>query len=83
MAGKGSTRQRALSYVLGLKIKPYRFVDAGEDVGQYFVRYENPFFHGMYHKILYQKPNERIEKEILKAAKHLEWIAEGNELPTK
>jgi hypothetical protein len=75
-------RQKAINYVLGLKIKPHRFVDAGEDIDNYFVRYENPFLHGRYHKVTFAK-SEDIESNIRKAMDHLGWIAAGNEFPTR
>jgi hypothetical protein len=78
-----SIRQKALNYVLGLRIKPYRFVDAGEDIDNYFVRYENEFKHGQYFRVTFPKKTSKdIESEVLKAMNHLEWIAAGQEFPT-
>ena len=84
MSGKGTVRQRALNYVLGLKVRPYRFVDAREDPTHYFVRYENPFRHGVYRQLTFGKADFKdIELQVKEAMRHLEWIAEGREFPER
>ena len=82
-----SIRQKALNYVLSSKVKPYRFIDAKEDVYNYFVRYEEPLEYGRYHELVFAKNDEKdsreIEQDILKAMNHLSWIAAGNEFPNQ
>lgn len=79
-------RQKALRYVLASKTKPYRFIDAREDVDNYFVRYEEALEYGRYHQLTFPKNDDDgsiITRDILEAMNHLTWIAKGNEFPTR
>ena len=82
---EAALRHKALMYVFGRRVP--KIVDVVQEPEYYRVKCEDPMNHGRYYWRLFWKQDEdtgdTINTEIKYTMDQLNWIAAGNEFPTK